>query len=125
MFDAFTIAIVIGTFLLAGTVMGVIGLGLPTVSLALLTVAIGLSRDTLVQSMGMLFTASTVALALALQRNSLLIVELGALSAAASPPPSSTAPRTIPSVERSCVEPEAGTKTARVRHECHLSVARL
>lgn len=66
MFDAFTIAIVIGTFLLAGTVMGVIGLGLPTVSLALLTVAIGLSRDMLVQSMGMLFTASTVALALAL-----------------------------------------------------------
>jgi len=42
MFDAFTIVVVIATFLLAGTVKGVIGLGLPTVSLALLTVAIGL-----------------------------------------------------------------------------------
>jgi uncharacterized membrane protein YfcA len=42
MFDASTIVIVIGTFLLAGAVKGVIGLGLPTVSLALLTVAIGL-----------------------------------------------------------------------------------
>ena len=45
MFDAATIAtiaIVAGTFLLAGAVKGVIGLGLPTVSLALLTVALGL-----------------------------------------------------------------------------------
>ena len=42
MFDAFTILIVAGTFLMAGAVKGVIGLGLPTVSLALLTVAIGL-----------------------------------------------------------------------------------
>jgi uncharacterized membrane protein YfcA len=42
MFDAFTILAVAGTFLLAGAVKGVIGLGLPTVSLALLTVAIGL-----------------------------------------------------------------------------------
>jgi uncharacterized membrane protein YfcA len=42
MFDAVTIAFIAGTFLLAGTVKGVIGLGLPTVSLALLTVAIGL-----------------------------------------------------------------------------------
>ena len=42
MFDAFTILAIAGTFLLAGTVKGVIGLGLPTVSLALLTVAIDL-----------------------------------------------------------------------------------
>jgi uncharacterized membrane protein YfcA len=42
MFDAATIIIVIGTFLIAGTVKGVIGLGLPTVSLALLTLAIDL-----------------------------------------------------------------------------------
>jgi len=42
MIDAVTIAIVAGTFLIAGTVKGVIGLGLPIVSLALLTVAIGL-----------------------------------------------------------------------------------
>jgi uncharacterized membrane protein YfcA len=42
MFDATTILIVAATFLLAGAVKGVIGLGLPTVSLALLTVALGL-----------------------------------------------------------------------------------
>ncbi len=42
MFDASTIVAIIGTFLIAGTVKGVIGLGLPTVSLALLTVAIDL-----------------------------------------------------------------------------------
>ncbi len=42
MFDAATIVAVTGTFLLAGTVKGVIGLGLPTVSLALLTVAFDL-----------------------------------------------------------------------------------
>jgi len=38
MFDIITIFAVLGTFLLAGTVKGIIGLGLPTVSLALLTV---------------------------------------------------------------------------------------
>ncbi len=42
MFDAFTFLAIVGTFLIAGTVKGVIGLGLPTVSLALLTVAIDL-----------------------------------------------------------------------------------
>ena len=42
MFDSFTILAIVGTFLIAGTVKGVIGLGLPTVSLALLTVAIDL-----------------------------------------------------------------------------------
>jgi uncharacterized membrane protein YfcA len=40
MFDVFTICIILATFLLAGAVKGVVGLGLPTVSLALLTVAI-------------------------------------------------------------------------------------
>lgn len=45
--------------------------------------AIGLSRDRLIQAMGMLFTASTVALAVALRGNDLLTLELGALSAAA------------------------------------------
>lgn len=42
MFDAATFAAVTGAFVLAGTVKGVIGLGLPTVSLALLTVAFDL-----------------------------------------------------------------------------------
>jgi uncharacterized membrane protein YfcA len=41
-FDSAIILAVAGTFLLAGTVKGVIGLGLPTVSLALLTVAFDL-----------------------------------------------------------------------------------
>lgn len=45
--------------------------------------AIGLPRDVLVQAMGMLFTASTVALALALGGNGLLPAGLGAVSAAA------------------------------------------
>ena len=42
MFDLTTLLAVAGTFLLAGAVKGVIGLGLPTVSLALLTVALDL-----------------------------------------------------------------------------------
>jgi uncharacterized membrane protein YfcA len=42
MLDIITLFAVLGTFLLAGMVKGVIGLGLPTVSLALLTVTIGL-----------------------------------------------------------------------------------
>ena len=45
--------------------------------------AIGLSRDMLVQAMGMLFTASTIALALALQGNNLLTAQLGIVSVAA------------------------------------------
>ena len=45
--------------------------------------AIGLSRDMLIQAMGMLFTASTLALAVALQGNGLLTTELGTLSASA------------------------------------------
>ena len=45
--------------------------------------AIGLSRDVLVQAMGLLFTLSTVALALALQGNSMLTRELSLISTAA------------------------------------------
>lgn len=42
MFDIETLILIALTFLLAGTVKGIIGLGLPTVSLALLTVTLGL-----------------------------------------------------------------------------------
>jgi hypothetical protein len=45
--------------------------------------AIGLPRDMLIQAKEMLFTASTLALAIALQGNRLLTVELGSLSTAA------------------------------------------
>lgn len=48
--------------------------------------AIGLARDVLIQAMGILFTLSTVALALALQRNNFLTVENGAVSVAALVP---------------------------------------
>ena len=44
MFDAPLILKIAGTFLIAGAVKGVIGLGLPTVSLALLTIAVDLPR---------------------------------------------------------------------------------
>jgi len=50
--DAATVLAVTLTVLLAGVVKGVVGLGLP--------------RDQLVQAMGMLFTVSTLALAMAL-----------------------------------------------------------
>jgi uncharacterized membrane protein YfcA len=42
--------------------------------------AIGLTRDALIQAMGMLFTVSTLALAISLQGNSLLSIELGIIS---------------------------------------------
>jgi len=42
--------------------------------------SIGLGRDMLLQAMGMLFTLSTLALAIALQRNALLTAEHGLLS---------------------------------------------
>jgi uncharacterized membrane protein YfcA len=45
--------------------------------------AIGLPRDMLIQGMGILFTASTLALGVALGGNRLLTVELGAMSTAA------------------------------------------
>lgn len=53
--DFATLLAVAATFLLAGTVKGVIGLGLPTVSLALLTVAMGLP-----QAMALLLVPSFV-----------------------------------------------------------------
>jgi len=43
--------------------------------------AIGLTRDMLIQAMGMLFTVSTLALGAALQGNGLLTFELGKMSA--------------------------------------------
>ncbi|WP_426415373.1 sulfite exporter TauE/SafE family protein [Aestuariirhabdus sp. LZHN29] len=48
--------------------------------------AIGLSRDILIQSMGMLFSLSTLALAFALESQNLLSAELGLLSALGLPP---------------------------------------
>ncbi|MDH3476351.1 MAG: sulfite exporter TauE/SafE family protein, partial [Rhodospirillales bacterium] len=45
--------------------------------------AIGLPRDMQIQAMGMLFTVSTLALAVAMQANDLLTMQLGTLSAAA------------------------------------------
>ncbi len=70
---------------LLGTVNGVLtGLtGSFVVPGVLYLQAIGLSRDQLIQAMGMLFTASTLALAAALQGNSLLSIELGTMSAMA------------------------------------------
>lgn len=48
--------------------------------------SIGLARDTLIQAMGMLFTLSTLALAVALQGNKLLTAEHGIISAIALGP---------------------------------------
>ncbi len=45
--------------------------------------ALGLTRDMLIQAMGLLFTASTIALAVALGGNDLLSLDLGTWSAAA------------------------------------------
>ena len=81
--DALTLTAIGLTFLLAGTVKGVIGLGLPTVALAVLTVALGLPRDALIQAMGMLFTVSTAALGVALAGRGLVSGEFGVVSAAA------------------------------------------
>lgn len=73
---------------LVGTVNGVLtGMtGSFVVPGVLFLQAIGLSRDQLIQAMGMLFTASTVALAVALQGNNLLSLELGTMSAMALVP---------------------------------------
>lgn len=48
--------------------------------------AVGMSRDTLVQAMGILFTLSTLALAMALGGNGLLDAQLGMMSAVALVP---------------------------------------
>jgi uncharacterized protein len=42
LFDPSSVLVIVGTFLIAGATKGIIGLGLPTVSLALLTVALDL-----------------------------------------------------------------------------------
>ena len=55
MFDTFTIITIIATFLIAGTVKGVIGHGLAIVSLGLLTTTIGLQ-----EAMGLLIVPSFV-----------------------------------------------------------------
>ena len=47
---------------------------------------IGLSRDMLIQAMGMLFMVSTLALGIALQANSLIRIEIGQMSLAAMIP---------------------------------------
>ena len=48
--------------------------------------AIGLARDMLIQAMGILFTVSTLALAVALQGNNFLTEQLGTLSTTALVP---------------------------------------
>jgi len=55
MSEPLTLVVVVATFLLAGTVKGVIGLGLPTIALALLTAALGLP-----QAMALLLVPSFV-----------------------------------------------------------------
>jgi uncharacterized membrane protein YfcA len=58
MTDALTLMIVTATFLLAGSVKGVIGLGLPTVSLGLLTAALDLTTAMALMILPSLFTNS-------------------------------------------------------------------
>lgn len=71
--------------LLAGSINGVLtGMtGSFVVPGVMFLQAIGLTRDMLIQAMGMLFTLSTVALAVALQNRNLLTLEHGLLSVAA------------------------------------------
>jgi len=55
MFEPSTVIVILGTFLIAGMVKGIIGLGLPTISLALLTIATSLPA-----SMALLLVPSLV-----------------------------------------------------------------
>ena len=55
MFEPSTVIVILGTFLFAGMVKGIIGLGLPTISLALLTIATSLPT-----SMALLLVPSLV-----------------------------------------------------------------
>ena len=55
MFEPSTVIIILGTFLFAGIIKGIIGLGLPTISLALLTIATSLPT-----SMALLLVPSLV-----------------------------------------------------------------
>jgi uncharacterized membrane protein YfcA len=66
--------------------------------------AIGLPRDALIQAMGMLFTASAAALALALQRNALITSDL-ALASLASVVPALMGMRLGQAVRQSLSEP--------------------
>ena len=70
---------------LFGTINGILSgmTGSSVVPGVMFLQAIGLSRDALIQAMGMLFAASNLALAVALKGNNLLTVELGAMSFAA------------------------------------------
>ena len=45
MFEPSTVIIILGTFFFAGIVKGIIGLGLSTISLALLTIATSLPKS--------------------------------------------------------------------------------
>ena len=70
--------------LVNGTVTGMTGaFVMPSI---LYLQAIGLTRDALIQAMGLVFSVSTVALAIALQGNGLLTADLGVLSLAALVP---------------------------------------
>ena len=67
-----------------GTVTGMTGaFVMPSI---LYLQAIGLTRDALIQAMGLVFSISTVALAIALQGNGLLTADLGIMSLAALVP---------------------------------------
>lgn len=67
-----------------GTVTGMTGaFVMPSI---LYLQAIGLTKDALIQAMGLVFSISTVALAIALQGNGLLTADLGVLSLAALVP---------------------------------------
>lgn len=85
MFDVSIIAVVAGSFLLAGAVNGILtGMtGSFIVPGVMYLQALSLPRDMPIQAMGMLFTVSTLALALALGGKGLMTAELGTLSAAA------------------------------------------
>ena len=61
--DPATLALVAGVLLLAGTVKGVVGLGLPTVTLALLTATTGLEAAVAVMLLPSLVTNLWQALA--------------------------------------------------------------
>ena len=56
MFEPSTVIIILGTFLFAGMVKGIIGLGLPTISLALLTIATSLPTSMALLLVPSLFT---------------------------------------------------------------------
>lgn len=68
---------------LSGVLTGMTGTSVPGV---LFLQSLGLTRNQLIQAMGMLFTVSTLALGVALEREGLFTLEQGALSASAVVP---------------------------------------